>query len=126
LPDAAPPSQAEKNEYGVGNPRCPNCKAELPYGSQFCVECGTSLATGAVLKPMAKPGVKKRKTWSDLEPYQQKRIIWGVIGVIVLILLYWWIYKPHGMTASEMKSERAGEKGPGRPAGGPRGGGGEL
>jgi uncharacterized membrane protein YvbJ len=114
--------------YGVGNPKCPTCKADLQYGAQFCVECGTSLATGTQLKPVAKAGVKRRKTWSDLDPHEQKTIIWASIAIVVSVLLYWYLFhKPHGMTPTEMKGERAGEQTlhpqGGRGAG--RGGGGE-
>jgi phage FluMu protein Com len=123
LPEDLPGGQAEKAEYGVGNPKCPNCKAELPYGAQFCVECGTSLATGTKLKPMAKAGVKRRKTWSDLNPHEQKTIIWACIAIVVGGLGIWYFYlKPHGSTAAEMREERAGEQAPQRRVG-PRGGG---
>ena len=93
---------AEKAEYGLGRPRCPNCKAELPHAAQFCVECGTALATGAKIKT-ATSGKKTRRKLSDLDSQDWKKIIYGVIAAIVLFLAFRYLYSPHGMSEEEMR-----------------------
>ncbi|MGO8705734.1 MAG: hypothetical protein ACLQVA_18170 [Candidatus Brocadiia bacterium] len=93
---------AEKDEYGLGNPKCPSCKADMPHGAQFCVECGTALATGTKIKSAA-PASKIKKKF-ELDDETRKKLIYGVIALIVIGVLIWWVNKPHGMTEAEMKA----------------------
>lgn len=37
----------EDEQYDLARPKCPQCGAFLEEGAQFCVACGTHLATGA-------------------------------------------------------------------------------
>jgi len=107
---------AEKSEYGLGNRKCPNCKADLPHSAQFCVECGTALATGTKIRSAATATMKKKGI--HLEPDQIKKIIYGAILLVLVGLVYWWLYAPHGMTADEMKRavQKTGGSGPPRVA----------
>ncbi len=104
---AASSEPAEKeDEYGLGKPRCPNCKADMPHGAQFCVECGTALATGTKVK-VAMPASSKTKKKFEMEPEDRKKLIYGIIALIVIGLLIWYVNKPHGMTVEEMKKAAA-------------------
>ncbi len=120
-PMDAPDGGAAHEEYGLGKPKCPNCKADLPHGAQFCVECGTALATGTKMQAAA-PGVVKKKSlkdfkFSDLDPEDWRKIKYGAIAAIVIGLGYWYMYWPHGKTQAEMKQEAADKAGPPRAPG---------
>ena len=104
---AASSEPAEKeDEYGLGKPRCPNCKADMPHGAQFCVECGTALATGTKVK-VAMPASSKTKKKFEIDAEDRKKLIYGIIALIVIGLLIWYVNKPHGMTVEEMKKAAA-------------------
>lgn len=67
---------------------CENCGAKAKEGAKFCEECGTRL------KVPKKKEVKKRKPLS-----KKNKIIIGIVGVIVLVLVLFFvvcsnIYKP--------------------------------
>jgi len=102
------------DEYGLGKPKCPSCKADMPHGAQFCVECGTALATGAKIKSAA-PTSKTKKRF-EIDPEDKTKLIYGIIALIVIGLLIWWVNKPHGMTAAEMKAAAAAPGGKPRPS----------
>jgi hypothetical protein len=82
--------QAEKAEYGLANPKCPNCKADLAHGAQLCVECGTALATGAKLKSAAQ-ATKKKGVMVD--GGKVKKIAIGVIVAAAVCVGGYNVYK---------------------------------
>ena len=118
----SPSGEAERAEYGLGTRKCPNCKADLQNGAQFCVECGTTLATGTKIKSANSPGAKAKKR-IELDPEDTRKIIYGAIAIVLIGLGYWYVYfKPHGMTEAEMKraAQSRGQLQPGRaPKAGP-------
>ena len=111
LPADSAGGHAEREEYGLSKPKCPNCKADMPRGAQFCVECGTALATGAKIHGAAAPTAKTKKL-IQIDPEDRKKLIYGVIGLILLGLLIWYVNKPKGMTAAEQRAAAQAVKGP--------------
>lgn len=128
-------NSAAHEEYGLGSHKCPNCKAELPNSAQFCVECGTALATGTKMQAAA-PGVVKKWSlkdfkFSDIDPDLWRKIFYGAILAVLVALGYWYMYWPHGMTPEQMRraAQASGEspRPPGMPPiGGGRGGRGNI
>jgi len=104
LPMDSPGGEEEKAEYGLGAAKCPNCKANLAQGSQFCVECGTALATGTKHKGAVAPEGKTKKLKIQLDADNVKKIICGAI-LAALIAASWWLFTPKGMTEAEMKRD---------------------
>jgi hypothetical protein len=115
----APSGHAERAEYGLGNPKCPSCKADMPHGAQFCVECGTALATGTKVKSAA-PASKTKKKF-EMDDETRKKLIYGAIALVVIGLLIWWVNKPHGLTEEEMRAAaRSSDRAPaGKPKANP-------
>jgi hypothetical protein len=91
LPEDSPGGEEEKAEYGLGSAKCPNCKANLAQGSQFCVECGTALATGAKMKSAAALGTTKKGVQVDGE--MVKKIVAGVVVAAAIAFGGWRVYK---------------------------------
>jgi hypothetical protein len=102
MPEDSPGGVAEKAEYGLGKPKCPNCKADLAHGAQFCVECGTSLATGNKVNSAAKPAAKKKGVQVDGELV--KKILVGLLLAAAVAIggysAYKHLYVPWSLTHS--------------------------
>jgi uncharacterized membrane protein YvbJ len=111
LPEDSPGGGADKDEYGLSQPKCPNCKVDMPRGAQFCVECGTALATGAKIQGAAASAAKTKRL-IDIAPEDRNKVIFGVIALILIGLLIWYINKPKGMTAAEQRAAAQAVKAP--------------
>lgn len=69
----------ESDLYAVSKPHCPTCKAEMEPNAQFCIQCGTNLATGGrAIEAVAKPQEK-----TAISP--KTRMIFIGIGAAVVI-----------------------------------------
>jgi hypothetical protein len=116
LPEDSPGGEEEKSEYGLGTPKCPNCKANLAQGSQFCIECGTAFATGAKMKSAAALGTTKKGVQVDGETV--KKILVGVVVVAGIAFGGWQVYKflcaPHAarQAASQPAAQPEARKAP--------------
>jgi len=70
--------------YGMTTSQCPNCRAEIEPGAQFCVACGTHLVTGnKVAAHEAKPLSASRMPRVD--PKLVKLIV--VVAVVLLLVV---------------------------------------
>jgi hypothetical protein len=93
------------DEYGLTAPKCPNCKAELARGAQFCVECGTALATGTKREGVTLP--EKKKKGIELDGEMVKKIVIGVVAAAALAFGGWQLYKVfYGVRGATVTSPR--------------------
>lgn len=77
-----PPEEGQKQaQYGLTASKCPNCKANLDLGAQFCVECGTALATGKKVES----ATTKPKTGFAALSRQTKKTIAVAAGVVIVL-----------------------------------------
>jgi len=84
-----PPGE-ERGEYAVAGYKCPNCKASLEVGAQFCVECGTNLATGGKMDAAKADDIKSKK---KLDRKTMMLIGGAIAGLIVIGALTFFLPK---------------------------------
>ena len=80
--DADEPDIPQEDMFGVAGTTCPNCGAAMEPGSQFCVECGTSIATGAKTGGVDAEKVEKEKKTDRKTVF----IIGGAVAAVVVVL----------------------------------------
>lgn len=84
--------EPQDDAYAMSTPKCPNCHTELETGAQFCVSCGTHLATGAKQEELNLDKTRKQRKRQKV-----KRIL-GIVRVVVtiavLVVVCWagWAY----------------------------------
>ena len=88
-----PEQPAEQGEYSIGGLKCPHCKAELSAGAQFCVSCGTSLATGKKIESVQPSGTGKRKRGGPTVDQERiKKIVVVIIAIGVIAGMAYYLY----------------------------------
>ena len=85
---APEPEPTGDDGYGLTKPKCPNCKSEMDVGSQFCVQCGTSLTTG---NKVAAVTVEKSEAKAKTSSKQKLIIAVGIALVVIIGGLTTWV-----------------------------------
>jgi len=80
---APPPKDKDDGSglYALSKPHCPSCKAEMEANAQFCIQCGTNLATGGKVQ---QADAQQQKAKSAALSPKTKMIFIGV-GAVALI-----------------------------------------
>lgn len=103
--DLAPPKKEPKKApaevpkeagaaYGVVQAKCPNCGASLEEGAQFCIACGTNIATGAKRESVDLDAMRNQKNAAARK--KMMRMVGIIIAAVVALaaagFVAWWFW----------------------------------